>query len=518
VIRLRSFEKKFLARGTLAASIVLVASAAVVAACVSDDPNTGSTSDDGGNSSDGNTTSNDGSTGTDGNTTSDSATPDAGPSVVDVAAGFNNSCALLSDGTVWCWGGDDYGQLGVSSVSLPAAGNCAGPCDPAAHQIPFPAGVRIVQLSVDLHSCAVDSAGDVYCWGRNQYGELGHAPGASGSGDGPCAPTATNCNITPQKVGGLADVTKVEVGQVETCALTAGNSVFCWGFNEAFALGDPTDLDAAFSTSTPKEVATLVGKKITDLALARNATHACAISQGEGVWCWGLNGTGELGHTPGLGTPNDIPSGIFSIAANATPQLLAGTPYAIHVAVAQGTSCGSTDGGTAGCWGTNSQGQFGNGAITAENFPNPLLQADVDASNIATLVGGGGGGSGVFCAVTTDSHLQCWGATDWGEVGNGAYNQVDAAAGFDAGPVCNGTHCADVPQTLPMLVKTVSVGFTGSLALGTDGKVYAWGYNNYAQLGHAPLTAGDQNACSTGQPDDGVGPCNPRPTVVVGLP
>jgi alpha-tubulin suppressor-like RCC1 family protein len=419
---------------------------------------------------------------------------------------------------VWCWGGDDYGQLGVSSVTLAANSACSGPCDPVAHKIPFPAGVRITQLSADVHSCAVDTNGDVYCWGRNQYGELGHAPGASGTGDGPCAPSSTNCNITPQKVAGLADVTKVEVGEVETCALTAANSVYCWGSNQAFALGDPTELDAAVATSTPTQVATLVGKTITDLALARNATHVCAISQGEGVWCWGFNGTGEDGHLPGEGTPADIASGVADIAANATPQLVGSTPYAIHVAVSQGTSCGSTDGGTAGCWGTNSQGQFGNGSITAENSPNTLTQADLGAGNVTTIVGGGGGGSGVYCAVTTDSHLQCWGATDWGEVGNGAYNQVDAAAGFDAGPVCNGTHCVDVPQTLPMLVKTVSVGFTGSLALGTDGKVYAWGFNHYGQLGHAPLTAGDRNACSTGNPGDAVGACNPVPAVVNGLP
>ncbi len=508
-----SRRRKMLRSGLILGVLAIGASTAAMSACVGDDPGTANSNGDGGSDgSSGDAISNgDGTPDTDGNT------PDAGPTVVDVAAGLNHSCAILSDGSVWCWGGDDSGELGVPSASLASVAGCAGPCDPTANQIPFPAGVQITQLSTDEHSCAVDKVGDIYCWGRNQFGELGHASGASG--DVPCAPSGITCNPMPQKVAGIADVTKVAVGQVETCALTTGNAVYCWGYNQTFTLGDPTELDAGFSTSAPKQVAALSGKTITDLDLARNATHACAISEGEGVWCWGFNNLGQLGHTPGLGTPTDIPSGIAGGAAgNATPQLVAGTPFATHVAVAQSVSCGSTDGGTAGCWGTDQQGQFGNGMFTASGTVSGLTAAANGETNIATIVGGGGGSSGVFCAVATDSHLSCWGATDWGEVGNGAYNQVDAAAGFDAGPVCNGVHCVDTPQTLPMLVKAVSVGFTGALALGTDGKVYAWGYNNYAQLGHAPLTAGDQNACSTGNPVDGVGSCNAIPATVNSLP
>jgi alpha-tubulin suppressor-like RCC1 family protein len=507
-------QRGALRSGVILGVLTIGVSTAAISACVGDDPSAATSSDDAGNDA-----SSDAIAAGDGTTPGDSAvTPDGGIAVVDVSSGFNNSCALLADGTVWCWGGDDLGQLGVSSASLSAVAGCQGPCDPVAHKIAFPAGVQIAQVSADNHSCAVDKAGDVYCWGRNQYGELGHAPNASGSGDAPCAPSGATCNITPQKVVGIADVLKVEVGDYETCALTTGHAVYCWGWNDTFALGDPTELDAAFSMSTPAQVAALTGKTITDLDLSRNASHVCAISEGEGVWCWGFNNYGQLGHNAGTGTPADIISSAASAYGNATPQLVANTPYAIHVAAAQGVSCGSTDGGTAGCWGSNQQGQFGNGTFTPNGVDSPLSQADGDAGNIAIIVGGGGSASGVLCTIGNDSHLSCWGATDYGEVGNGAYNQVDAAAAFDAGPVCNGTHCVDVPQTLPLLAKSASVGFVGSLALGTDGKVYAWGYNNYAQLGHAPFTSGDRNACGTGRPADGSGACNAAPVAVGGLP
>jgi alpha-tubulin suppressor-like RCC1 family protein len=490
-------------------------STAAVSACVGDDPSATASSEDGGSDA-----SNDAIATGDSNTPSDGAvTPDGGTTVVDVAAGFNHSCVLVSDGSVWCWGGDDYGQLGVASASLSAVAGCEGPCDPAAHNIAFPAGVQITQVSADNHSCAVDKVGDVYCWGRNEFGELGHAPNASGSGDAPCAPSGTTCNITPQKVVGLADVTKVEVGDYETCALTTGHAVYCWGWNDTFALGDPTELDAALSTSTPKQVAALTGKTITDLDLSRNAAQACAISEGEGVWCWGFNDTGQLGHNPGFGAPGDIASGAGGGAdGNATPQLVSNTPFAIHVATAQTVSCGSIDDGGAGCWGSDQHGQFGNGSVTANGTVSVLTAAAIGETNIAAIAGGGGATSGVFCTIGNDAHLSCWGSTDYGEVGNGAYNQVDAAAGFDAGPLCDGTHCADTPQALPMLAKSASVGFVSSLALGTDGKVYAWGYNNYAQLGHAPLTSGDRNACGTGVPAEGIGACNAFPVVVDGLP
>lgn len=490
----------------------MFAAAGAITACVGDSPDAPST-DDGGNG-------NDGTTGTDATAPSDAggnetSTPDAGPTVVEVSSGDNSACAVLSDGTLWCWGGDDLGQLAVAPAALPTIGACSGPCSPTPVQINFPAGVKIAHVAAEYHSCAVDTTGDLYCWGGNAAGELGHVSGTTG--DAPC-PNGTECNVTPQKVPGIADVVKVTIGTAATCAITTGHIAYCWGANFTLALGSSSD--AGLSTPTPTAISALSGKTITDIDMAKNAPHACAISQGEGVYCWGYNDYAQLGHTTGAGVPPDItlPGGA---RANAVPELVGATPNAIHIATAQWVSCGSTDvdgGNTAGCWGSNFHGAFGNGTITTTlGQGTALSQAAGGQSNIATIVAGGGGSSGVVCALSTDSHLTCWGESGYGEIGNGMFYSPDAGS-FDAGLFCNDIYCIDSPQPVSVLTKQASVGFLQSVVLGTDGKVYAWGFNNFGQLGHTPVTDGDNATCTSGYGSDAVGPCNALPTVVVGLP
>ena len=89
------------------------------------------------------------------------------------------------------------------------------------------------------------------------------------------------------------------------------------------------------------------------------------------------------------------------------------------------------DGGPAGCWGSDFHGAFGNDTFTTViGQGSDLTQAANAQSDIATIVGGGGGSSGVFCSVATDSHLACWGMTGQGEVGNGMFYPPDGGT-FD---------------------------------------------------------------------------------------
>ncbi|MEO7110066.1 MAG: hypothetical protein ABI183_06485 [Polyangiaceae bacterium] len=499
--------------GLILGVLAIGVSTAAIGACVGDDPGGATGNDDGGSDA---TNGGDVVTSSDGSNGNDSSAPDGSvATVLEVSSGFNNACAVLSDGSVWCWGGDDLGQLGVASASLATIASCAGPCSPTPIQINFPTGIKITHVAAGNHSCAIDTLGDLYCWGENASGELGHASGASG--DAHCSPSNEECNIAPQKAAGLADVVKVTIGSADTCALTTSHTVYCWGANYTLALGNSGETDAAIDNPIPTAVSVLGGKTIIDIDMAKNAPQACAIAQGEGVYCWGYNDFAQLGHATGAGTPADMPV-LGGGLANATPQLVSNTPYATNIATAQWVSCASASddaGHGAGCWGSNFHGTVGNGTFTTVNgVGTPLTQAAGAQSNIATIVGGGGGSSAVFCTVSLDSHLACWGLTGFGEVGNGMFYPADGGS-FDAGLFCNDAYCVDSPQALPMLTKQVSVGYAQALALGTDGKVYAWGLNHYGQLGHAPATAGDKTACTTGfVSGDAVGPCDPLPTVV----
>ncbi|MEM6993617.1 MAG: hypothetical protein AAF721_24095 [Myxococcota bacterium] len=129
-----------------------------------------------------------------------------------VAARDHHTCALDVDGNVWCWGRDDFGQTGDGS-------------DGGEHGAPtavvgLPATVSIATGT--YHSCAVSDAGEVYCWGRNHQGQLG-VPGGQVA--------------EAQLVSGVQDAIDVTAGDSHTCAATDGGEVWCWGRNNSGALG-----------------------------------------------------------------------------------------------------------------------------------------------------------------------------------------------------------------------------------------------------------------------------------------
>jgi alpha-tubulin suppressor-like RCC1 family protein len=131
-------------------------------------------------------------------------------------------CALLSDGTVTCWG---YGYLDQ-------LGRDAGGCTPFACALP-PAVVSgltgVIQVGCgEGLSCALRGDGTVACWGQNRYGQLGGATDAGQS-------------FAPQTIASLSGVMQIAVGASHVCALGADASVACWGSNGSSELGPGSD-------------------------------------------------------------------------------------------------------------------------------------------------------------------------------------------------------------------------------------------------------------------------------------
>jgi alpha-tubulin suppressor-like RCC1 family protein len=152
-----------------------------------------------------------------------------------VGAGGAHSCAKTSTGTLACWGAHDRGQLGAgSAVTLPCA-TATLPCRASPIDIALPDTISVPRdLALgERHSCVLTSGGELFCWGEGEGGRLGL--GALGDTcDGPYGgPPA--CRATPQRVDGT--FVAIASGHAHTCAIREGGEVDCWGTNDRGQLG-----------------------------------------------------------------------------------------------------------------------------------------------------------------------------------------------------------------------------------------------------------------------------------------
>jgi alpha-tubulin suppressor-like RCC1 family protein len=446
---------------------------------------------------------------------SDAVSPDP---VIDVAAGGQFSCVVYSSGSVSCWGSDLGGQLGVDPTTL---STCSSPSEVTfgcrSSPAKVPGLVDVVHVEAGLNdACALTAKGDVYCWGLNDDNQLGHAAGSAG--DATCAlEIPTPCNWTPSKVEGLGSVKQLAMGDRSVCALSAGQ-VYCWGNGDWFALGLGNVDDA--SRVVPTLVPSLPGD-ITEIASSTIATHVCALSPSEGVFCWGSNEDGELGHAPGAGSPADTGYTQEAGWGNGTAQVVAQTTGMTSLVAGAYMTCAIASGGQVMCWGDNGMGQLGTGAW---GYPASAPTASL-VTGAATLTRSS---HAPVCSLTTTGAMSCWGPTDTGEVGIGAYNEMPTSVTTKC-DINEGQYCVPTPQTIAGL--TVARASTGEdfdflfnfsmgghvLALTLDGQVYGWGTNLYGEAGHAPSTDGDAMCFAESTTTSAGVPCAPVPVLVEGL-
>ncbi|MBU1410317.1 DUF4215 domain-containing protein [Myxococcota bacterium] len=249
--------------------------------------------------------------------------------VLRVGAGGYHSCALKSDGSVWCWGRNAQGQLGD--------GTNVDRLTPV--QVTGISGATALSTSGN-HTCVIDGGGGVRCWGSNQFGQLG---------DG-----ATSDRNTPFSVSSLTSgVVSLGAGQFHTCAVKSDGSAWCWGYNLNGRLGDGT----VANRSTPVQVLGFSGGVAT---ISAGGQQTCAVKTDGGAWCWGRNQYGQLGDgttgdryepvaVTGLGSGV---AGVFSGGAHNCALLASG---AIH------------------CWGNNESGRLGDGSTTNRSTPVPVI-------------------------------------------------------------------------------------------------------------------------------------------------
>ncbi len=346
-----------------------------------------------------------------------------------LAAGADQTCALLGAGSVDCWGDNGYGQLGDGTSRGPQS--CNG--DPCAST---PVAVRGISNAIAIaaggaDSCALLSGGSVDCWGEDEYGQLG-----DGTSRGSQSCNGDPCASTPVAVRGITDATAIAAGGGQSCALLSGGSVDCWGENDYGQLGDgtsrgPQSCNGGPCASTPVAVA-----GITDAsAIAAGSNHACALLAGGGVDCWGYNFAAELG----IGTSSGVQWCTGGEWCATKPVAVVGMASATAIVAGGDHTCALVAGGGVQCWGYNSYGQLGDGISTGPQTCYWQLvrcaKTPIAVSAIANATAVTAGGEHT-CALVVAGSISCWGANWFGDLGDGARSGPD---------ICNGYPCSTKP-------------------------------------------------------------------------
>jgi alpha-tubulin suppressor-like RCC1 family protein len=300
-----------------------------------------------------------------------------------------HKCGLTGVGAI-CWGRGGFGQLGDGTVGK--VGN--GPLSVALQE-------NWADVSTGrLITCALNHDGEAFCWGYNQFGEVGDT----------LLPFAV-AQLTPNRVVGGIRFKTIVAGWLHSCGISTAGTVHCWGDNKSGQLG----IGVADSIPHPHPAPIASSLEFRRIALSARAT--CAVSTDDQLLCWGYNGVGQLG------------DGTTELRTSPTPVAVAkkwkdvamssgfveGTTAAAPAGLIQGGiahACAIDDAGAAYCWGWNGAGQLGDGSTTTRLVPTPVNTTIPAFSSIAL-------GSAYSCGMW-DAAVYCWGSNTLGQLGTGS--------------------------------------------------------------------------------------------------
>jgi alpha-tubulin suppressor-like RCC1 family protein len=300
--------------------------------------------------------------------------------VVSIAGGDQHSLALKSDGTVWAWGNDGWGQLGN--------GKYARSLTPL--QVPGLTNINGIATG-SLHNLAVKSDGTVWAWGFNYYGQVGN--GTSGGNA-----------LSPVQVKGLTGVTAVAAGGFTSFALKSDRTVWAWGYDGQGQLGNATSDEKAHSTPTK------VKNLSTAVAIGAGASHGLAVLADGSVSAWGDNQTSELG------TATTATCGAYSSPCSTTPVKVTGLSGVSAVVGGSGYSLALKSDGSAWGWGNDGYGELGNGSAQLYGSVKSPIKATVQG--VIALAAG----SSHSLWLQADGATWAAGSNYYGQLGNGTFN------------------------------------------------------------------------------------------------
>lgn len=293
------------------------------------------------------------------------------PVAPGVSSGGRHTCAVRPDASLWCWGANGYGQLGLGDTAYRTA--------------PVQVGTDLDWASVStggLHTCGIHTDGTLWCWGLGYRGQLGEG--------------SFRDQPVPHQIVGDQDWVQVSTGTVHTCATELDGTAWCWGDNSFGQLGNGSSTTVNLPTEVPG------GAVWRELRVGGWST--CGVRTDDTAWCWGRNLDGELG--------------IGSTGARKLPTQVVGTGWR-SVEPSWNHACGLHLDGSLQCWGANDEDQLGTGTGAPSTSPTTVTGAHTFTSFSVGL--------GFGCGLDDARHLWCW--------GTGRYGQLGAADHRSATPV-----------------------------------------------------------------------------------
>lgn len=423
--------------------------------------------------------------------------PPAATCTSAIGAGVSHACAVRDDGTAWCWGSNNFGQLGDGSTTDRDA-----PVQVAAPGLP-----KLVAIAGGLeHTCAVGADKTVWCWGHNNVGQLGNG--------------STSDEHAPVAVAGITGATAIAAGDGHSCAIDGG-AVKCWGHSNLGQLGDGSQTGS--DTHSAQPVASKLAAGVTALTAGGDST--CAVTADKTALCWGNGGQGQLG----TGTP-------AASQSTPTPMVLpTGDHDAQAVALGDNFGCVLSATGKVYCSGAYEATQIGPVLGFPPDLQPSLVQIPLPATATAIVAG-----DEFACAIDDQKQLWCWGANRYGQLSdtttcdgeldleatcNRAYPTLASFTGvtsvvaghhFLCATAGDGLHCmgdnglgqlgnderssTPVPQAVSGLTgaTALALGESFTCALRGDGSVQCWGRNVHGQLGDGTRTQRDKPVTALG--------------------
>lgn len=349
-----------------------------------------------------------------------------------VYVGTNSACVILSDQSMRCWGDDSYGQLGDGGEATLSTDISSTPVTVAGGHSWQTADVASGSV------CAITTDGDLYCWGANDFGQLGS--GVDGSFTSQTSPTRVGTDSDWLAVTGFSDT---------FCGIRAGGSVWCWGAGGYGTIGDGDNL----LRNTPTRV--LLSDDVPSInfqAIDAGISLNCGITTSKLLYCWGYDVAGSIGASPSPDT--SVTKATQVGTASNWESVGAGNFFA----------CAVNSDKEASCFGQNDLSQLGDG--TTDTKPLTPVSGSLRWDDISL---------GVYhtCGIAS-TDLYCWGSNYMGQI-----DWVDSAATYTT------------PRQVAPDASWSDVDNGDATTCGiTEGDVWCWGYNGNGLLSDPDLSLG----------------------------